>query len=134
MEIESCFVFGSLEPVVEAGAIVRRVVGWGVWCHWPWFSILASSMPELDDVAIDVATVHAVKYWMQSRNAAYEVRTGGGGQMSTKGESEEREMKNVLPTGKEEVRAAMVIIVDSDIEKVAIVSKRSTRLRIVCSA
>ena len=43
-------------------------------------------------------------------------------------------MKKVLPTGKEEVRAATVMIVDSDMEKVAIVSKRSTRLRMVCSA
>lgn len=40
----------------------------------------------------------------------------------------------MLPTGKAEVRAAMVMVVDSDIEKVAIASKRSIRLSIVRSA
>jgi hypothetical protein len=40
----------------------------------------------------------------------------------------------VLETGKSEVRANMVIFVVSDIENVAIASRRSIRLSIVCSA
>jgi hypothetical protein len=54
--------------------------------------------------------------------------------MLTNGESGESVRKKVLPIGKDKVRAEMVMVVVSDMEKVAIVSKRSIRLSIVCSA
>jgi hypothetical protein len=52
--------------------------------------------------------------------------------MLINGESGESVRPKVLRTG--EVRAEMVTVVVSDMEKVAIVSKRSIRLSIVCSA
>jgi hypothetical protein len=54
--------------------------------------------------------------------------------MLIRGESDERERWKVLPIGKIVVRAAMVMVVVSVIENVAIPSRRSIRLSIVRSA
>jgi hypothetical protein len=63
MEIESCFVLGSLDGVAEVGRIMRRVIGCGVWRQCPASaSTFASSIPKLDGIVeMDVAIAHAVK-------------------------------------------------------------------------